>query len=56
MKLSPPRVITYIIAVVLAILAVLGWFISIPLISAHPFYVLAIAFIVLVLGNLFKGL
>ena len=56
MKLSPPRVLTYIIAVVLAILSALSWFVSIPLISAHPFYVLVIAFIVLVLGNLFKGL
>ena len=48
--------VTFIVTVVLALLAVLGWFLPIPLIRSHPFYLLAIAFIVLVLGNLIKGL
>jgi len=56
MKLSEPKVVTFIIAIILALLAVLGMFISLPLISAHPFYVLSIAFILLVIGNLIKGI
>ena len=57
MKLSAPKVVTFIIAVVLALLGVLGQLVtSIPLISLHPFYLLTIAFGLLVLGNLIKGL
>ena len=40
MKLSEPKVITFIIAVVIAVLAILGTMVSIPLISANAFWVL----------------
>jgi hypothetical protein len=56
MKLSEPKVITFIVAVVLAVLALLGTFAKIPLFSAYGFWVLLIAFILLALGNLVKGL
>ncbi len=56
MKLSEPKVITFIIAVIIALLALLGTFVTIPFISANAFWVLLIGFILLVLGNLFKGL
>jgi hypothetical protein len=60
MKLSEPKVITFIIAVFIAFLGLLGYilayFAPIPLLSAHPFWILSIAFILLVLANLFKGL
>lgn len=56
MKLSEPKVITFIIAVVLGLLALLSMAIAIPVISANAFWVLFIGFLLLVLGNLFKGL
>ena len=52
MKLSEPKVITFIIAVVLAILALIAFFIP----YGWAFWVLLVAFIVLALGNLLKGL
>jgi len=56
MKLSEPKVVTFIIVLVIALLAVLGAFIRIPFITGHTFWVLLIAFILLALGNLIKGL
>jgi hypothetical protein len=56
MKLSEPKVVTFIIALVIAILAVLGAFIKIPFITGYTFWVFLAAFILLALGNLIKGL
>jgi hypothetical protein len=56
MKLSEPKVITFIIAVVIAVLAILGTMVSIPLISANAFWVLFIAFALLALANMVNGL
>ena len=56
MKLSEPKVITFIIAVVLALLAVLASYVAIPFISQYAFFVLLVAFILLALANLLKGL
>jgi hypothetical protein len=46
----------FIIAVVLAVLAVAGTFTVIPFITANSFWVSIVAFIVLAIGNLAKGL
>jgi hypothetical protein len=57
MKLTPPKTITFWIAVALAILALVGKLVpSLPLISAHAFTVLLLGFIVLVLGVLIDSL
>jgi hypothetical protein len=56
MKLSEPKVITFIIAVVLGLLAILGAVITIPIISGIAFWLLVVAFILLALGNLLTGL
>lgn len=56
MKLSEPKVITFIISVVIGLLALLAKFVAIPIISDNVFWVLFIGFLLLVLGNLFKGL
>ena len=56
MKLSPPKAITFWIAVVLGLLAFLGTLIALPFISANPFWVMFVAWALLVLGLLVKGL
>lgn len=56
MKLTPPKVITFWIAVILAILAFLGTITTIPFVSAYAFWVLLVGFVLLVLGLLVKGL
>lgn len=53
---TAPTVPVFWISVVLAVLAVIGQFVAIPLFSANGFWVLAIAFIILALGNLMRGM
>ena len=56
MKLTPPKVITFWISVVLAGLGFLATIISIPFVSAYAFWFLFVGYIVLLLGLLVKGL
>ena len=57
-NLSPPTNPVFIISVVLAILAVLVRYagVNIPVVSGNVFETLAIAYIVLLVGKLFRGL
>ena len=55
MNLSPPTTAVFIISVVLAVLAIIGTFVAIPVISANAFWVAMIAYIILAVGNLFRG-
>ena len=56
MKLSPPKVITWVIAVVLGVLGILGTFTSLPLASENAFTFVAIGFLLLALATLVDGL
>ena len=55
MKLNAPTFIVFVISAVLAVLSLLSVFIPLPIISAYAFWVLLIAYIVLVAGNVLKG-
>ena len=56
--LTPPTKLTFIVSVVLVILTLLVGYahVSIPLVSAHVFETLLIGYLVLLAGNLFRGL
>jgi hypothetical protein len=56
--LTPPTRVTFIISVVLAILALLVHYahVSIPVVSTHVWETLLLAYLVLLLGNLLRGL
>jgi len=57
-ELTPPSFVVFIISVILALLAVLIHYahVSIPVIGAsHVFDVLMVAYVVLLVGVLFKG-
>jgi hypothetical protein len=56
MNLSAPKQIVWIIAVVLGVLGILGYFVTIPFISTYAFALLAIGFLLLVLGTLLPNL
>lgn len=55
--LTPPTRVTFIISVVLAILALLVHYahVSIPVVSAHVWETLLPAYLVLLIGNLLRG-
>jgi hypothetical protein len=56
LKLSEPKVITFAIAILLALLALIGQLAKVAVLDQYAFVLLAAAFVLLALGNLFKGL
>jgi heme A synthase len=56
MKLSRPKVLTFWIAVILAVLGVLASLGSITLLSGYAFWLVVAGFVLLALGNLLKDL
>jgi predicted membrane channel-forming protein YqfA (hemolysin III family) len=56
MKLSAPKNITWWIAVIIGVLGILGTLTSIPFVSANAFWFVAVAFVLLALATLLKGL
>jgi len=56
--LTPPTRLTFILSVVLVILALLVRYahLSVPVVSAQVFETLLIGYLVLLVGNLFRGL
>jgi len=55
MNLSPPTTAVFVISLILAVLAVIGQFAHIPVISDYDFWVAIIAYIILAVGNVFRG-
>ncbi len=55
MNLSPPTTMVFVISLILALLALVGKFVAIPFISDNGFWVAIVAYIVLAVGNLFRG-
>jgi hypothetical protein len=55
MKLTPPKQITFWVSLVLGVLGILGTLVTIPVISGIAFWLLAIGFVILVLGLILKG-
>jgi hypothetical protein len=58
MNLSAPTLPVFLASVILAILAALVVYTSvkIPLVSGHAFITLGVAYLLLLAGNLFKGI
>ena len=56
MKLSAPKGITFLIAVILAVIGALASHGTIHLPPGYAFWLVVVGFVVLALGNLVKGL
>ena len=56
MNLSAPTQPVFLIAVILAVLAIISIYVSIPFISGNAFWVAIVAFVLLTVGNVAKGL
>jgi hypothetical protein len=56
--LTPPTRVTFVISVTLVVLALLVYYahVRIPLVSGHVFETLLVGYLVLLVGNLFRGL
>jgi len=56
MKLNAPTQTLWLVAVILGILGIIGNIVTIPFISTYAFWILAIGFVVLVIGTVYKKL
>ena len=56
MKLSAPKNVTWLIALVLGVLGILGTFVRIPLVTDYSFLLVVVGFVLLALATLLKGL
>jgi hypothetical protein len=56
MKLHAPKMITFWIALILAVLGFLGKLTTIPFVTPNDFWFVFVAFVLLVLGLFIKGL
>ena len=57
-SLTPPSRVVFILSVFLALLALLAKYahVTIPVVSIHTFETLLVAFLLLLAGNLFRGI
>lgn len=56
MRLNPPKAITFWITLALAVLGVIGTFVPIPFVSALAIWFIAVAYALLALSLIVKGL
>jgi len=55
MRLSAPTQVVFIISLILAVLALIGFFVVIPFVTAYAFWLAIIAYVVLAAGCLMSG-
>lgn len=55
MKLTPPTKNVFWISTVLAVLGLVGQFVSIPFVSTYAFWLVVVGYVLLWLGNTMKG-
>jgi hypothetical protein len=56
MNLSAPTTVVFVLSLILAVLAVLGTLVVIPVITPHAFWVAILAWLVLAIGNVMTGM
>jgi predicted membrane channel-forming protein YqfA (hemolysin III family) len=56
MKLSPPKQLTFIIAVVLGLVGLVASYMVIPVLSPYAFWLVFVGLVVLAAGNMVEGL
>ena len=56
MNLSPPSQAVFIVSLILALLAVIGQFAEIIFVTPHGVWVAVAAYVILAIGNLFRGI
>ena len=56
MNLSAPTMPVFLVSLVIAVLALVGYFVAIPFISDNLFWTAIVAYVVLLVGNVAKGL
>ncbi|MDX1402155.1 MAG: hypothetical protein R3245_09555 [Kiloniellales bacterium] len=56
MKTNAPKQVTWIIAVVVGVLGLLGNFVTLPVIGGFSFWLLALGFVILAVASVMEGM
>jgi hypothetical protein len=56
MKLSAPKIITWVIALIIAIVGLFVYIVFVPGISIYAFWLMVVAVAILLIGTVFKGI
>jgi len=56
MRLSAPKMVLFLVSLVLAVLAIASVFVSIPHVTQYAFWILTAGYAVLAAGVVFKGI
>ncbi len=56
MRLSPPKQVTFWVAVVIALVGIVASFNVLPFLTGFAFWIVVLAFVLLAAGNLLEGL
>jgi hypothetical protein len=55
-NLSAPSQVVFLVSLALAIIAILGALVIIPVVTKYAFWIAVLAYVVLALGNIMKGM
>jgi cytochrome c oxidase subunit IV len=55
MRLTPPKQIVFYISLLLAVLALVGYFVDLPIVTEYGFWTALVAYALLAAGNAVKG-
>lgn len=56
MKLTPPKQVTFFIAVILGLVGLVASFVAIPVLSPYAFWLVFVGLVVLALGNMMESM
>ena len=56
MRLSPPKMVTWWIGVILGVLGILGMFVRLPVLGPYTQYLLALGFLILAISTVVDGM
>ena len=56
MNISAPKQLTFWIAVVVAVVGLISYLVTMPVLSGLAFWIVVLGFVILALGNLMEGL
>jgi len=55
MRLNAPKKMVWMISIILAVVGIIGFFITIPFVTAYAFWFVAVGWLLLFLGTALKG-
>ena len=56
MKTNAPKQITWLIAIIVGLLGIIGHFVAIPFVTENQFWLVSAGFVILALGTMLKDL